>query len=109
MYKINDIFYVDEEYSQRAEFCNNNGLVIVEIEADEKGRRFQIQEVPAPTQEELNQQRIYELKQKLNETDYQAIKFAEGLITESEYAEIKAKRQAWRDEINELEGKLNKE
>lgn len=47
------------------------------------------------------------LKQSLAETDYQAIKFAEGLITESEYAEIKAKRQAWRDEINELEKKIN--
>lgn len=45
MYKINDIFYEDEEYSLRAEFCNQNNLVIVEIEPDENGRRFQIVEV----------------------------------------------------------------
>ena len=46
------------------------------------------------------------LKQKLAKTDYQAIKFAEGLISEEEYAPIKAQRQAWRDEINQLESKL---
>lgn len=42
MIKIGDIFYLDEEYSERAKFCNNNNLVIEEIESDAKGRRFQI-------------------------------------------------------------------
>ena len=37
------------------------------------------------------------------QTDYQAIKYAEGQLTEEEYAPIKAQRQAWRDEINLLE------
>jgi len=46
---------------------------------------------------------IGELKTKLSETDYQAVKYAEGWITEEEYAPIKAQRQAWRDRINELE------
>lgn len=46
--------------------------------------------------------RIYNLKALLNSTDYKAIKYAEGLITESDYAPIKAQRQAYRDEINEL-------
>lgn len=45
-----------------------------------------------------------ELKAKLAGTDYQAIKYAEGLLTEEEYAPIKAQRQAWRDEINQLQG-----
>lgn len=46
MYKINDIFYLDEEYSARAEFCNNAGnLKIEEIEPDENGRRFKIVEI----------------------------------------------------------------
>lgn len=66
MYNINDIFYLDDEYAKRAHFCNQNGLQIVEIEADEKGRRFQIQEMPAPTQEELNQREISKLKILLN-------------------------------------------
>ena len=46
---------------------------------------------------------INELKEKLRETDYQAIKYAEGLISEEDYAVIKAERQGWRDKINELE------
>lgn len=59
-------------------------------------------EPPVPTIKE-NMWRIDELKNLLASTDYQAIKYAEGQITEEEYAEIKAQRQAWRDEINELE------
>ena len=47
--------------------------------------------------------RIKELKQQLTDTDYKAIKYAEGLITDEEYEPIKSQRQAWRDEINELE------
>ena len=46
---------------------------------------------------------IAELKKKLADTDYMAIKYAEGALTEKEYAEMKAQRQAWRDRINELE------
>lgn len=49
---------------------------------------------------------IQVLKQKLVETDYKALKFAEGYLTEAEYAATKAQRQAWRDEINALEAKL---
>lgn len=54
MYKVGDIFTVDNEYSQRAQFCNENNLMIVEIEKSADGKRqFQIQEVPAPTKEEI--------------------------------------------------------
>ena len=35
-------------------------------------------------------QRIAELKIKLRSTDYKAIKYAEGLISEADYAPIKA-------------------
>lgn len=50
--------------------------------------------------------KISETKAKLSETDYQAIKYAEGFISETDYAPIKAQRQAWRDEINALETEL---
>ena len=50
--------------------------------------------------------RIAELKRKLSETDYQAIKYAEGFISETDYAPMKAQRQAWRDEINEIEPQI---
>lgn len=50
--------------------------------------------------------KILALKRKLEDTDYQAIKYAEGFISETDYAPIKARRQAWRDEINTLESEL---
>lgn len=43
------------------------------------------------------------LKQQLDVTDYQAIKYAEGQISEEEYSPIREERQSWRDRINELE------
>ena len=49
---------------------------------------------------------IAELKANLWATDYQAIKYAEGLISEADYAPIKEQRQAWRDRINLLEQTL---
>ena len=52
------------------------------------------------------QTRIAALKRKLSETDYQAIKYAEGFISETDYAPMKALRQAYRDEINRLEAEL---
>lgn len=50
---------------------------------------------------------IKELKKKLSETDYQAIKYSEGQLTEAEYADMKAQRQEWRNEINKLEMQYN--
>lgn len=49
---------------------------------------------------------ITQLKKQLADTDYQAIKYAEGQLTEQEYAPIKSQRQGWRDEINQLEARL---
>ena len=46
------------------------------------------------------------LKEELSKTDYQAIKFAEGEISEEEFAPIKEQRKLWRQKINELEAKL---
>lgn len=40
--QLNDIFS-QENYKEAAEFANKNGYVIIEIEPDENGRRFQIQ------------------------------------------------------------------
>lgn len=46
------------------------------------------------------------LKERLAETDYQALKYVEGALSEEEYAPMKAQRQAWRDEINRLEKEI---
>lgn len=53
-----------------------------------------------------NNNKISELKQKLAETDYKAIKYAEGELSVEEYAETKSQRRAWREEINKLEEEL---
>lgn len=46
---------------------------------------------------------IAELKIKLRDTDYKAIKYAEGMISLADYAPIREERQGWRDRIGELE------
>jgi hypothetical protein len=66
-----------------------------------------------PTVEELHKddiqainREISELKKKLFGTDYKAIKYSEGLLTDEEYAEVKAQREEWRSAINKLEDRL---
>ena len=41
--------------------------------------------------------------EKLAESDYKAIKYAEGWFSEAEYAPIRAERERIRNEIRELE------
>ncbi|HIT62543.1 MAG TPA: hypothetical protein IAC38_03725 [Candidatus Caccovivens faecavium] len=53
MYNLGLIFRDDDDYGNKAKFCNENNLKIVEIEKDERGRRFQIQEIDSPTTEEI--------------------------------------------------------
>lgn len=74
---------------------NENGII----------REMTEEEIKAiqPSEKERKASKILELKQLLADSDYKAIKYAEGLISESDYSLIKAQRQAWRDEINELE------
>ena len=50
--------------------------------------------------------KIFRLKQNLSHTDYHALKFSDGALTEEEYAPIRAERQSWRDEINRLEEEI---
>ena len=57
-------------------------------------------QLPQPSTET----QIESLKQQLADTDYKAIKYAEGMITAEDYAVTKSQRQAWRSEINELGG-----
>lgn len=46
---------------------------------------------------------IAELKGELSATDYKALKYMEGWLSEEEYAPVKAQRQEIRDTINRLE------
>ena len=61
-YKINDIFTLDDEYTERANFCNENGYYIEEIEPLEDGtRQFTIKEPAKPSLEEIKAQKLAEL------------------------------------------------
>ena len=60
-----------------------------------------------PTEKELAEQRIQELKQLLANTDYKAIKYAEGELPYTEYESTRKQRREWRAEINRLEPQLN--
>lgn len=55
------------------------------------------------TEFELATNRVEELKQKLQDTDFHILKIVEGAKTLADCAEIIAKRASWRKEINELE------
>lgn len=108
MYSINQIFTYDDDYANKAKWCNENGCYIEEIEPKEDGtRQFQIKQIPQKSEDEKlieqYQSEIIELKQYLSETDYKAIKYAEGELSDTDYQEVKLQRHNARVRINELE------
>ncbi len=60
------------------------------------------------TAPELAQIETAELKRKLSETDYQAIKYAEGALSAEEYEGMRTQRAEWRRRIGELENTIGK-
>lgn len=111
VYEIGLIFADDKDYTNKAKWCNENGCYIEEIEPLENGtRQFQIKQIPQKTEDEKlieqYQAEILDLKKYLSDTDYKAIKFAEGEITESDYQEDKSQRHDARVRINELEARI---
>ena len=55
------------------------------------------------TSEDFRIEKLAGLRQNLFDTDYKAIKYAEGLILPADYESVKQQRQTWRDEINNLQ------
>ena len=109
--KPDTIELTDEEFAQIGVTKRfENGVLIDIPQAElETMRLAQLEyEQQLQRQAEIDevQRKINEIKAKLSETDYQAIKYVEGFISEADYAQIKAQRQAWRDEINALEAEL---
>lgn len=89
----------------------NNYIAISDTQqSDINGWTYRKELCPMKTEQDLlkDQYRleITQLKKQLSDTDYKAIKYAEGQISESEYASVKAERQSYRDRINELEALL---
>ena len=73
-----------------------------------KRRTPTVEEIKADEAAAINKQ-IRELKKQLADTDYKAIKYSEGWLTDEEYAEVKAQREEWRKRINKLEASLEGE
>ena len=89
----------------------HNFIAISDVQqSDINGDLYRKELCPMKTEQDLlkDQYRleIQQLKKLLSDTDYKAIKYAEGQISESEYASVKAERQGYRDRINELEALL---
>ena len=59
----------------------------------------EVQQLTAPTPEQLKQDRIFELQKLLKDTDYKVLP-----DYDKPNDDIKRQRQAWRDEIRKLEG-----
>lgn len=63
-YKIGLIFADDEDYANKAKWCNANNAFIEEIDPTEDGaRQFQIKAVPAPDIDKLKTRKLSELSE----------------------------------------------
>lgn len=78
-----------------------NGIPIKDSE-NQYGIEFYIV-VPYTEQQKAMFAEIKLCKRLLSETDYKALKYADGAYSEEEYAPIKADRAKWRARINEIE------
>lgn len=107
-YEIGLIFIDDEDYSNKAKWCNENNAFIEEIEPDENGvRQFQIKEIVVP--EKTAEEQIAEITvavQKYLDSAVQVLNYDNGFACAS-YAtssEPKFRKEAesyilWRDKV----------
>ena len=111
-YTPNTIVLTDEQYEQLGKTLKFENEKLVAMTEDEKTKANQvIYDVDRVlTESEVaiaeKKKRISELKVLLKETDYKAIKYAEGFISEADYLPIKQVRQSYRNKINELEAQI---
>lgn len=94
-----------DEYSQLADYCNANGLVI-----EDKGEYYEAVLPPAPpepTERELLERERATLQAWLNAHDYIGTKIATGRATIEEYAEEIAEMRVKADRIDEIRSLLD--
>lgn len=84
------------EYSQVAEWCNDNGYMIIE-----DGDYYAVKELQIS--EKSSAEERFDLIQYLADTDYVVIKIAEGVATAEEYKEVLTARAKARARINEID------
>lgn len=101
------MFTLDEYDRYYAEL--QDGYEIQEVEAVDGERMFEVVKSSAPTEQELAEREIAELKQFLADTDYianklvEAVDDAEQQDLREKYAEVLKQRRQARARINELE------
>lgn len=112
--KIGDIV-LEKDYTEAAIFCNENNMLLDEIEQDETGRRFIVSQNEKSKDEEKKDE-IDTLKSYLRDTDWIISKISEKSLKKDEkgsdedlkkYSDILAERARARERINELEGDVN--
>ena len=94
-----DATNTDRHGAQKYPVTDENGFFNYEI----KNGALQERDKTADVQKAANAARIVELKRLLAASDYKALKYSDGALTAEEYEPIRVQRQAWRDEINNLE------
>lgn len=103
-YKIGDFVERDENWAFPADLSqwlvDNDANIQFKVKPDGTSGYMICANIPVPS----NAQPISDYMMHLTTTDYLAIKYAEGELTEEEYAPIRALRRQWRQRINELEG-----
>ena len=93
-------------------FYESIGMKPMDVEQAWDGNWYLKDRIPEKPQDLINRERISELKQRLVETDYVAMKLSEVEGEErvallNTYADVLAERKAAREEINRLEEELN--
>ena len=69
---------------------------------------WSIEPIPEPTELDIKQAEISQLKGQLASTDYVVTKISEGVATSEEYSSVLADRKMWRARINELESEIKR-
>lgn len=100
-------------YTESAEIAYKLGWLQNTIPKDEvqisdvNGWTYRKEVCPVKTPEDIQREEyaaeIQALKRSLAETDYKAVKYAEGVMADEDYQATGIQRQAWRRRINELE------
>lgn len=98
---LSEAFPTIEVDDPRAIRCGYDKIIDGKIVKDDEGYSSHIEEAETKESSEIE---LAKLKAEMAETDYKTLKYAEGILTEEEYAPIKTERASLRDKINAITG-----
>ena len=79
------------------------GMKLMDVEQAYNVFWYILGHAPQPTEKEIKQNKINELKNKLKDLDYIGVKIATGCATIEDYADKIALAESYRQEIRELQ------